>query len=232
MKFALAIGIALPLLADSGIDAPALGRFLDSHGVPRTLGGVPGAFVIGTSEKDPLLGLACSNSLCIAKNDTKVLAGNVAYDAEGPALIGVEGSNALLYFAALHQFALLHDGHIETLHWTLDGEIIAVGLLDGVPQIAVREGTVTRIINRDGGVQRTLDAKGPVELLRAGVAYANGGEVVIRRNSGTETRYPFDADSFFRPSAEYLGVRTQAGTFLIRLTEGREDFWQLPEAAE
>ena len=98
---------------------------------------------------------------------------------------------------------------------------------------AVRDSGTVRIVRRDQSVVQAFEADGPVELFADGVAYADPHEVRLRHDSGKVVRFALDnIESFFRPAADYLGIRTSTGTFLIRWREGREEMWQLPEAAE
>ena len=218
------------------VSQPVVGHIANSHGEVRKVLGIPGAFVLGELEQSDVLAMACSEVLCVAKTDAGIVADgiNIAAPA-GPAVIAVEGDRALLYFPSSHELAFLSNGKLTTETLVVSGEVVA---LRAGPEIAVQDGQTVRVMNRDQAVVDVVESDGPVALFPGGLAYVKNGEVHLRHRDGRDRAFVIGGvqeggvQEFFRPSAEFLGVRCAGGTFLIRLTEGREEMWQLPEAEQ
>lgn len=229
--------------AQSGIEVPAAGAIVDSSGALRSVQGVAGSFWLGPAGVPGVLSAACSERLCLAKTDSKILSATGEADAPaGPAIFGLNGDDAILFLPVPRTFVRWHDDTLESLDWTVDGDVLSVGFGDGDIEIAVRRDGNVWIIRPDGSVVDSIaDATGPVLLLADGVLFATSGELVLRRRDATEVRLQLGgATSITAMGPHYAAIHVindvsndlsnEAGdaVYALRTEPGRESLFLLP----
>ena len=220
--------------AEGPLEAPRVGWIADGRGQLREIYGVPGAFVQGQVEASGVVSAGCSESLCLAKTRDRILAGekNVAAP-EGPAMFAFDGDRALLYFPDSRKFAWWREDRLEVVEWSIAGEVLSARVSMAGPEIAVRRDGVTWIVSPDGGLLHSLACSGAVLLLGGGVLYSTEQGLVLGRRSGAEIHFELTGVSeLFLLSPRFAAARANGTTYVIRLTEGHEEMFQLPEAAE
>lgn len=225
--------------AQSGIEVPAAGAIVDSSGALRSVQGVAGGFWLGPAGVPGVLSAACSERLCLAKTDSKILSPTGEADAPGgPAIFGLNGDDAIVFFPEPRIFARWHDDTLESLDWSVDGDVISVGFGDGDVEIAVRRDGNVWIIRPDGSVIDSIaGATGPVLLLADGVLFATSSELVLRRRDATEVRLELGgATSITAMGPRYAAIHVNndvsndAGdaVYALRIEPGRESIFLLP----
>ena len=102
--------------AQSGIEVPAVGAIVDSSRALRQVQGVAGSFLLGREAVTGVLSAACSERLCLAKTDSKVLSPTGETDAPaGPAIFGLSGDEAIVFFPKPRVFARWRNDVLEPL---------------------------------------------------------------------------------------------------------------------
>ena len=221
---------ALCAWAQSGIEVPSAGVIVDPSGALRPVEGVAGSFLLGPATMSGVLSAACSKRLCLAKTDSKILSATGEIDAPpGPAVFGVDGDGAIVFFPEPRIFARLHDNILDPLDWTVDGEILSVH----ATEIAVRRDGHVWIVHPDGSVVDWIaDTSGPVVLLEAGVLFATPEELVLRRRDASEFRFGLTgAESIAAMGTNYAAIQSDNVTYALRTEPGRESLYLLPGTA-
>jgi hypothetical protein len=221
--------------AQSGIEVPAVGTMIDSSGAMRPVQGVAGNFWLGPVTASGVLSAACSERLCLAKTDSKILSATGETDAPpGPAIFGLSDHDGVVFFSETGTFARWHGDTLDPLDWTVNGEVLSIRLRGAETDIAVRRrdrrnGSVS-IVRPDGSVVDWVAAtSGPVLLLKDGVLFATGNELVLRRQDASETRFEFTgAESITAMSPHYAAIRAGSATYALRTESGRESLFLLP----
>ena len=217
MKRVLLVFIASCAWAQSGIDTPAIGMIVDPSGSLRSVQGIAGNFLLGPPMATGVLSAACSEQLCLAKTDSKILSATGQVDAPpGPAVFGLDRDTAVIFFPQSQTFARWRDNTLEPLDWPVDSEVLSIRVSDDKAEIALR---------RDwAGV-----TNGPVLLLKEGVLFATADELVLRRPDASETRFELTgAESITTLDPHYAAIRTGSLTFALRLDPGHEKLFLLP----
>ena len=216
--------------AQSGIEVPSAGAIVDSSGALRPVQGVAGNFLLGPARLSGVLSAACSERLCLAKTDSKILSATGEIDAPpGPAVFGADGDGAIVFFPEPRTFARWHDNILDPLDWTVDGEVLSLR----ATEIAVlRDGHVW-IVHPDGSVADWIaDTAGPVLLLEVGVLFATSDELVLRRRDASEFRFGLTgAKSIAAMGANYAAIQSGNVTYALRTEPGRESLYLLPGTA-
>jgi hypothetical protein len=213
----------------SGIEVPAVGAIVDSTGALRQVQGVAGSFLLGPAGVTGVLSAACSERLCLAKTDSKILSPTGETDAPaGPAIFALRGNDAIVFFPVSRTFARWHDNTVDPLDWAVDGEILSIGL----KEIAVRKNGEVSIVDPDGSVVDSIpDAFGPVLLLPKGVVFATKNEIVLRQDD-SEVRFELaDVRSIAAMGPRYAAIHTGDAVFALRTESGRERLYRLPGSA-
>jgi hypothetical protein len=220
MKRILPIFVAVCAWSQSGIDVPAIGIFVDSLGSLRAVQGVAGNFVVGPPMATGVLSAACSEQLCLAKTDSKILSATGQVDAPpGPAVFGLARDTAVVFFQQSQTFARWRENTLEPLDWVAGDDVLAIRVDREKVEVALR---------RDwAGV-----TNGPVLLLKEGAIFATSEELVLLHADGSETRFEFTgAESITWMSSRYAAIRAGALTFALRLDPGHEQLFLLPGSA-
>lgn len=216
--------------AQSGIQVPTAGAIVDSSGALRQVQGVAGSFWLGPANISGILSSACSERLCLVKTDSKVLSPAGSVDAPpGPAIFGLDGDRALLFFPEPRMFARWHDDSLDPLDWAVDGEVLSVRFSDGEAEIAVRRDGQVFIVRPDGFVLDSIpDASGPVLLLPKGVIFATQDEIVLRQDD-SEVRFELaDAQGITLMGPHYAAISADGAIYALRTEPGRASLFLLP----
>jgi hypothetical protein len=224
--FCVAGATAVYTYAQSGIEVPAIGAVVDSSGALRPVQGVAGSFLLGPASVPGVLSAACSEQMCLAKTDSKILSATGETDAPpGPAIVGFSGDNAIVFFPEVNTFARWHADTLDPLDWTLDGEILSIR----ATQIAVRRnGSVSIVRPDDSTIDSIPDASGPVLLLPKGAVFATQDEIVLRQDGG-EVRFELaGAESITAMGARYVAIHAGGAIYALRIDPGREGLYRLP----
>jgi len=217
MKRALLLLIASCAWSQSGIDVPAIGMIVDPSGSLRAVQGVAGNFLLGAPLAAGVLSAACSEQLCLAKTDSKILSATGQVDAPpGPAEFGFDRDTAVIFFPASQTFARWHDDTLELLDWAVDDAVLSIRVGDHGIEIALR---------RDwAGV-----TNGPVLLLKEGVLFATADELLLRHRDGSVLTFELtDAESITSLGPHYAAIRALDRTFVLRLEPEHEQLFLLP----
>ena len=217
MKRALLILIASCAWSQSGIEVPSAGLIVDSSGSLRAVQGVAGNFLLGPPMATGVLSAACSEQLCLAKTDSKILSATGQVDAPpGPAEFGFDRDTTVIFFPASQTFVRWRDDTLELLDWTADGEVLSMRVGDNGIEIALRRDWI--------GVTNGL-----VLLLKEGVLFATADELVLRHRDASETRFELTgAETITSMGPHYAAIRAGALTFALRLDPGHEQLFVLP----
>jgi hypothetical protein len=231
MKIVLLMIGAACAWAQSGIEVPRLGMIVDAAGGLRTVQGVAGNFLLGPATLPGVLSAACSERLCLAKTDAKIISSTGETDApEGPAVLSVNATEAIVFFPETRRFARWRDDTLEWLDGTIDGEVLSIRLRGGEAEIAVRRDTDVWIVHPDGSVIDWIaTTSGPVLLLGEGVVFATADQVILRRSDASELRFDLPgAESIAAMGPHYAAIRAGDATYALRTEPGRETLLQLP----
>jgi hypothetical protein len=215
--------------AQSGIEVPAIGATVDTAGTLRVVQGVAGNFWLGPAIASEVLSAACSERMCLAKTDSKILSATGETDAPpGPAIFGLNGNDAIVYFPESRVFARWHEDALDLLDWRVDGEVFSVRL----KEIAVRREGEVSIVHSDGSVVVSIpDGSGPVLLLPEGVLFATRDQIVLRRDHRELRLELTGAESITAMGPHYALVRTGHEIYALRIEAGHEALYQLPGSA-
>ena len=217
MKHALLLLIARCAWSQSGIETPSIGMVVDSLGSLRAVRGVAGNFLLGPPMATGVLSAACSEQLCLAKTDSKILSPTGQTDAPpGPAIFGLDRDIAVIFFPQSQSFARWRDNALEPLDWTAD---------DGVLSICTSDNRLEITLRRDwAGL-----TNGPVLLLKEGVLFATADELVFRHPDASESRFELTgAETITSMGPHYSAIRAGDLTFALRLDPGYEQLFLLP----
>jgi len=201
----------------SGIEVPSAGLIVDPSGSLRAVQGVAGNFLLGPPIATGVLSAACSEQLCLAKTDSKILSATGETDAPpGPAIFGFDGDHAIVFFAESRAFARWNKDQLESVDLAADDVVLSIRAGDNGIEVALR---------RDW----TGVTNGPVLLLKEGVLFATTDELILRHRDATELRFEFAGAETITPTGpHYAAIRSGAVTFLLRLDAGHEQLFMLP----
>ncbi len=116
MRAFVLVSLTVCAWAQSGIEVPAIGAMVDSSGALRPVEGVAGNFLLGPATLPGVISAACSRQLCLAKTDSKIVSPSGEVDAPaGPAVFGLSGSDAVVFFPETRTFARWHDDTLDPL---------------------------------------------------------------------------------------------------------------------
>ena len=217
MKHALLIFITSCAWSQSGIEVPSAGIIVDATGSLRAVQGVAGNFLPGPPIATGVLSAACSEQLCLAKTDSKILSATGQVDAPpGPAVFGLDRDTAVIFFPQSRTFARWRENTLEPLDWNVDDDVLSIRVGDQGIEIALRRNWA--------GV-----TNGPVLLLREGVLFATADEFVFRHGDGSEARFDLaGAEAITSMGSHYAAIRSGSLTYLLRLEPGHEQLFLLP----
>ncbi len=220
--------------AQSGIDVPGMGAIIDSSGALRPVQGVAGNFLLGPAMLSGVLSAACSERLCLAKTDSKIVSATGETDAPaGPAIFAMDGDQAVVFFPGAQLFARWHDNTLDPLDWVVGGEILSIRSHGGETEIAVRrQGSVWIVRSDDSVIDWIADTSGPVLLLPEGVLFASGDQLVLRHRDASEVRFELSgAETITAMGPHYAAIDVglaSGAMYALRTQSGREQLFLLP----
>ncbi len=218
-------------LCASGIDVPGVGILVDPSGALRSVQGVAGNFLLGGPGASGIISAGCSEQLCLAKSDSKILSASGESDApSGPAIFAFNGGQAIVYFPETRSFVRWHEDALDPLDWNVDGEVLSLRVRSGEAEIAVRRGGDVWLIRPDGSViDWVATTLGPALLLADGVLFATADSLVFRRADQTEVRLALTgAEAITQMGPHYAAVRVGNSFYAVRTDSGREQLFLLP----
>jgi hypothetical protein len=233
MKYALAIVACVYACAQPALDRPMLGQILDHQGLLHPVTGVGGSFQLDPAVGRWILTTACSRQLCLAKTNAAIVSGAASTPAPpGPALIALDGPTAVVYFRDANQFARWQAGALTPLDIQVDAEVLALRSVNSQVSLAVRRASGVWIVAADGTILDSLPAETiAVLLLSDATVYSTATELVLRKSSGAEIRFPVSAVSaLFAMDDGYVEALTPGAAYALRSVAGREELYVLPQA--
>jgi len=217
MKRILPVFIAVCAWSQSGIEVPSVGMIVDAAGNLRTVQGVAGNFLLGPAMASGVLSAACSEQLCLAKTNSKILSATGEVDAPpGPAVFGWHGETAVIFFPESRAFARWSDNTLQPFDWTVEGEVLSIHLGDDSIEIALR-------------TDWAAETDGAVLLLPKGVLFATQEELILRRAGRSELRFELAGAEAITPMGpNYSAIRAGAAIYALRTEPGHEQLFLLP----
>jgi hypothetical protein len=204
---------------------------LDANGAVRTVYGIAASVMLGDVEMSGVISSACSKAFCLAKTETSIVSAMGSVDTPaGPAMFAFDGDSAFVWFPRSRQLAKWHDGVLDVLDSSIEGEVLSIRASAGSLEFAVRRFKKdVWIVKLDGGGVGFLPhSTGPVMLIPGGVVYAAKGEIAIR-----DVRLPLEeVTAFHQMSVNYLQVRAGGLDYSLRIDSGRETLFQLPGVSQ
>jgi hypothetical protein len=241
--------LAASALAQS-LQPPQVGFALAADRTVRPVFGVAGNFVLGPSIAADALSQAFSRSLGLLKTDTTLSAFDSAgrviattQVATGPALFAFspDGLSALAYVASENTLIEFRSGRFEMLPFRPETAVIAIAFQatllyqreEGIIEIRVPLGHIHPS-------SRTVltGVTAPVLPLSSGAfVFSDAKGIVLRQPDGSETHIAARLPAKFslqQMSADWIQLSDSmtGRRFAIRITPGREAFYQLPEAGK
>ncbi len=251
----IAASAVLTLVAQTSIHPPQLGFAAISGGTLRPVYGIAGNFILGPSVAGSLISQAFSGSLGLLKTASTL----AAFDAQGhmlastdappgPALFAFspDGATALAYLASTNTLIEWAGNKFEILPYRPEPHIVLAIALPNAFE-------ATLIVQRSDGIwqvqfpftrsradsQRALPGvTAPVLALASGdLIYADAQGIVIRKPDSSELQIPGQLPAAFsltQMDNDWLQLSDLASPrrYAIRLTSGREGFYQLPGAGQ
>lgn len=195
------------------LERPRIGMMLDADGNARVVYGVDASVTVSEPVWTGVLSLACSVELCVAKTQTALIStsGDAIEAPDGPAILAVDGASVYAYSSERRQLYRWHDGQLEPLSATTDGEVAGIRVSRDGPQFIMRA-TENAVLPVGNGVLLATD-----ESIRLG------------RADGTESSFPVaDVRSFVRMAENYVQMITARGSWVLRMDAGHEQVFLLP----
>jgi hypothetical protein len=212
---------------------PVLGEMLDREGALLPVTGVGGSFQLDAPVARDVVASACSRDFCIAKTESAVVSGtSSAAVPAGGAVIAIDGSSAWIYFSATRQFARWRDGTLTPASLDVDGEVLALRGTGAGVQIALRRESGVWIAREDGTIVDSLPWNTSAVLLLAhSTVYSAGEALVVRKADGSEFRFAAaGVTALFAMGEGYVEAMTPQAVYALRVIEGREQLFALPQA--
>jgi len=257
-RFFTTILIAASATAQTSIHPPQLGFAAISGGSLRPVFGVAGNFILGPSVAGSVLSQAFSGSLGLLKTASTL----AAFDAKGhmlastdavpgPALFAFspDGVTALVYLASSNMLIEWTGGKFATVPFRPETSPADTVLAIALPNVF----EASLIVQRNEGIweirlpftrsraasQKAVpDITAPVLALASGdLVYADAKGIVLRKPDNSELHIPGQLPvkfSLAQMDSDWVQLSDLASPrrFAVRLTPGREGFYQLPEAGQ
>jgi hypothetical protein len=251
----IAILLAAGAAAQTSIQPPQLGFTASSGGSLRPVYGIAADFILGPSVAGSVLSQAFSGSLGLLKTTSTL----TAFDAQGrmlasidtapgPALFAfsLDGVTALAYLASSNMLIEWAGNKFEILPYRPEPDTVLAIALPNAFEASL-------IVQRSDGIwqvqlpftrsrmtsQKALPGvTAPVLALASGhLVYTDSAGIVLRKSDNSELHISGHLPAAFslaQMSSDWVQLSDLASPkcFAIRLTPGREGFYQLPEAGQ
>jgi hypothetical protein len=175
------------------IQQPRIGMMLDGNGDVRPVWGVAAAATLGSPILSGVISLACSDGKCEAKTVAGLAfsngeRGEIRDAPAGPAVFG----GSYVYFSQTQQLVRWHDGQLEAIDFTRDGQILGLRpTRDGFDSIVNHDGaTWLEHWSRIDSSLRVVNAYAPAAaamFMDDGILLAANDTVHRIRDDGTDT---------------------------------------------
>jgi hypothetical protein len=232
MKFLLPLVVSFCAFAQ--IERPQVGVMLDQNGDARPVLGVAASATLG----DPILrgvaSMACSARACLAKTATQLVStrGEAADAPAGAAIIG----GSYVYFPQSQQLVHWHDGIVDPVGFTADGDVLALRPTgDGLDYAVSRNGAtwIEHYSFADHSIQ-VLNSFAPANaamLTEGGTLLAASDAVHLLRADGTDTVINASGvQAFIAMGDGYVELVTAQGMWGVDLNRG--SLFLLPGVAQ
>lgn len=237
------LALAVTLRAQSTLERPQPGVMLDRAGRARPIYGVAGSVTVGDAVATGATAAACSERVCLVKTESAILslgksASRLTEAPAGPALFALDGDAAFVYFSRSRRLMRWTDGQFEPMDPPVPEAIaqgktiVSLRVKAGALEFAMAQEDGTWIARSDGSlVEFVTGEAGPVLLLRQGVLFATADNLVLRRSDGSETRFDVaGVTSLLKLGKGYAEARTAEAAYAIKIEQGREQIFLLPES--
>jgi hypothetical protein len=243
------------LAAQTAIRPPQMGFALAADQSVRPVYGIAGSFILGPSVAAHALSQAFSGSLGLLKTDSTV----TAFDAQGrvlgstgaasgPALFAFspDGVTALAYIASGNTLIEWSGGRFSTVPFRPEAATVL-----GIAMPNAFEASL--IVQRSAGIwelrlpfnhgraasqQALPGVRAPLFALASGeLVYGDSNGLMLRKADGSGLHIAAQLPASFsmqQMDSDWIQVADGGSTrrYAIRLTPGREGFYQLPEAGQ
>ncbi len=255
----LAASAVSTMPAQPAIHSPQLGFAASSSGSLRPVYGIAGNFILGPSIDGSVLSQAFSGSLGLLKTASALAAfdaqGHILAstltsnnDAPGPALFAFSPDRvtALVYVPSDNSLIEWAGGKFEILPFRPEPDIVVAIALPNAFEASL-------IVQRSNGIwqvqlpftrsrinsQKALPGvRAPVLALASGdLVYADANGIVLRKPDNSELHIPGKLPAQFaltQMDSDWVQLSDLASPrrYAVRITAGREGFYQLPEAGQ
>lgn len=215
------------------LQPPQLGVMIDRQGVARPVTGVASSVTAGDPLAQMVTSSACSGELCLFKTRASLVIGETRLPApSGPALFALNETLAYVYFSKNRQLARWSNGSLTQIETPVTGEVLSIAMVQGALQFAVlRDGGIW-IVDQDNQTLGSIPGSGPAMLIADGFLYAAEDFAILRRNEGSELRWPLAGIQGFSALGDgYVQIRTNTASYALRVDKFREQLFMLPEIA-
>ncbi len=256
--FLLCLAIAAAVCAQPAIAPPQIGFIQDSSNALRPVIGIAGNFLLGDPTQTGLTAAAFSGSSGIVKTDSSLL----AIDRQGHVIASTDAPSGSALFAFSRSGAPSFVYLIYANAWMVwDGQqfqpaAFDLSAFDSPVVISVaspNDGEAQIVLQRDDGLWdvRLQLADGSVTsqsaipgvtapmlaLATGNLIYRDGDGLVLRKPDGSELHIPAQLPpniAFQQMGDGWIQIRDldTSNQFAVRITEGREQFYQLPGVDE
>ncbi|HTW64486.1 MAG TPA: hypothetical protein VME17_07720 [Bryobacteraceae bacterium] len=253
--FAITLLSLSTLAAQTAIRPPQMGFAAAADGSLRPVYGVAGNFILGPAAAANVLSQAFSGSLGLLKTGSTLSAfdpqGHVLASiavTDGPALFAFspDGVTALAYVASSNTLIEWSGAKFSTVPFQPEADnILSIALPNAFEAaLIVQRGDelweVRLPLTHDQAAsQQALPGlTAPVLALASGcLVFRDAGGIVLRQPDNSEVHIPAQLPasfSFQQMSSDWIQLADAATArrFAIRITPGREGFYQLPEAGQ
>ena len=257
-KLGAVLWLGASLWAQTALAPPQIGFMQDGAGGLRPVLGVAGNFLTGEAVLGDVRSAAFSGSYGLVKTGSTLLAidqdGQVAASADAPdgrALFGFSrnGEPALAYIPAANRLIAWKNGAFETVPLDAasfsDGAAVSIGARDPdhAELIVQREGGLwlvqIALVTGEVDSQAALPGvRAPVLLLATGeLVYGDANGIAVRKADGSERHVAAQLPESFALSLlgegwVLLSDSIGGPQFAVRIAEGREQLYQLPEVSQ
>lgn len=256
MRALLAFLMAAAAWAQNSIAPPQVGFMQDTSGTVRPVYGIAGNFLPGDAVAWGVVSSAFSSFFGMVKTGSALF----AIDQQGQVIASLEaaGGPALFAFSRECSYAYLPAAK-SLLAWSAEsfhslpfdeavlngGSVLSIAAPDSdhVSMIVQRDGEIreVRILLATGEIDSQRSFPGvaaPVLMLASGeLLYADAQGIMIRKPDGSERRIAVQLPESFalaQMSDSWVELMDLAGgpNFALRITDNREQAYQLPEVGQ
>ncbi|HYL73458.1 MAG TPA: hypothetical protein VEU96_04600 [Bryobacteraceae bacterium] len=256
--FLLSMAIAAMACAQPGLAPPQIGFIQDSSNALRPVIGIAGNFLLGDPMQTGLTSAAFSGLSGMVKTDSALL----AIDRQGQPVAASDAPSGSALFAFSQSGAPSFVYFVDANAWmTWDGQQFQPGAFDlsafdspvVVSIASPNDGEAQIILQRDDGLwdirlqlsAGTVTSQSAIPgvtapmlaLANGNLIYRDADGLVLRKPDGSELHIPAPLPpniAFQQMGDGWIQIRDldTPNQFAVRITEGREQFYQLPEADE